>query len=394
MPSPADSLSTAVFFDPVTRSIAKIYLDTKHLTGQIYIRLRSIIENGGGRITPYKEAASIWIVDPEAPNTLGDPPLHVTVLYAPWLIACSKEGRFLGAEQGNWCGFRVPLEEPSPYPLAYPEPESTPAPKSKSFPVRNPVHFPSEQSVNRDQIVELDITKWTSTETNEAFKYPNIVPTISVWNLDLTGCPNSPHAHALDPPNSGGKRTYSDKELTWIVDTIQWCFNKYPDMTLNTVFEVLSKKGPHRTAAGYESRIRRHLEWFAGKSPLLAERLYEHADTIVIDSTDVSDDENPPLAVSRAAARDQGGYTPIGRGFNTDPKSTTFTEADRVAFIRFAAARPSGMEPTGIERPIDVWVQFARMHPHHSPSSWRTWHQHWQHDLKQAVEEYRKANSW
>ncbi|CAE6412379.1 unnamed protein product [Rhizoctonia solani] len=447
MPSPADSLSTAVFFDPVTRSIAKIYLDTKHLTGQIYIRLRSIIENGGGRITPYKEAASIWIngggritpykeaasiwiVDPEAPNALGDPPLHITVLYAPWLIACSKEGRFLGAEQGDWCGFRVPLEEPSLHPLAYPEPESTPAPKSKSFPVRNPVHFPSEQSepslyplaypepestpapkpksfpvrnpvhfpseqsVNRDQIVELDITKWTSTETNEAFKYPNIVPTISVWNLDLTGCPNSPHAHALDPPNSGGKRTYSDKELTWIVDTIQWCFNKYPDMTLNTVFEVLSKKGPHRTAAGYESRIRRHLKWFAGKSPLLAERLYEYADTIVINSTDVSDDENPPLAVSRAAARDQGGYTPIGRGFNTDPKSTTFTEADRVAFIRFAAARPSGMEPTGIERPIDVWVQFARMHPHHSPSSWRTWHQHWQHDLKQAVEEYRKANSW
>ncbi|CAE6460395.1 unnamed protein product [Rhizoctonia solani] len=394
MPSPADSLSTAVFFDPVARSIAKIYLDTKHLTGQIYIRLRSIIENGGGRITPYKEAASIWIVDPEAPNALGDPPLHITVLYAPWLIACSKEGRFLGAEQGDWCGFRVPLEEPSLYPLAYPEPESTPAPKPKSFPVRNPVHFPSEQSVNRDQIVELDITKWTSTETNEAFKYPNIVPTISVWNLDLTGCPNSPHAHALDPPNSGGKRTYSDKELTWIVDTIQWCFNKYPDMTLNTVFEVLSKKGPHRTAAGYESRIRRHLKWFAGKSPLLAERLYEYADTIVINSTDVSDDENPPLAVSRAAARDQGGYTPIGRGFNTDPKSTTFTEADRVAFIRFAAARPSGMEPTGIERPIDVWVQFARMHPHHSPSSWRTWHQHWQHDLKQAVEEYRKANSW
>ncbi|KAH7340372.1 hypothetical protein B0J17DRAFT_316509 [Rhizoctonia solani] len=394
MPSPADNFSATVFFDPVTRSIAKIYLDTKHLTGQIYIRLRSIIENGGGRITPYKEAASIWIVDPEAPNALGDPPLHITVLYAPWLIACSKEGRFLGAEQGDWCGFRVPLEEPPLRPLAYPEPESTPAPKSKSFPVRNPVPFPYEQSINRNQNTEVDVAKWSSAETNEAFKYPSIVPAIPVWNLDLTGCPNSPHVHALDLPNSAGKRTYSDKELTWIIDTIQWCFNKYPDMSLNTVFEVLSRKGSHRTNTGYESRIRRHLQWFAGKAPLLAERLYDYADTIVIDSTDISDDEGPPLAVTQAAARDQGGYTPIGRGFNTDPKTTSFTEADRAAFIRFAAARPSGIEATGTERQMDVWAQFAEMYPHHSASSWRTWHQHWQHDLKQAVEEYRRGSPW
>ncbi|KAJ1310289.1 hypothetical protein OPQ81_007029 [Rhizoctonia solani] len=134
MSSSTNNISTAVFFDPATRHIPKIYLDTKHFSGQIYIHLRSIIESGGGRITPYQETASIWIVDPEAPNALGDPPRGTTVLYAPWLIACSKKGYFLGSEQGDWCGFRVPLKESSPPPLSYPEPEPTPAPKPQSFP--------------------------------------------------------------------------------------------------------------------------------------------------------------------------------------------------------------------------------------------------------------------
>ncbi|KAG8764192.1 hypothetical protein FRC11_000046 [Ceratobasidium sp. 423] len=360
MPSLPDNISTAVFFDPIARRIAKIYLDTKHLTGRIYISLRSIIESGGGRITPIKEAASIWIVDPDAPNALGDPPHNIT--------------------------------EPSLPPLAYPEPEPTPAPKTKSFPVRNPVPFPPEQPINRSQNTELDASRWTSAETSEAFKYPGIVPPIPVWNIDLTGCPNPPHTHLLDPPNAGGKRTYSDKELTWVVDTIQWCLDKYPDMTLNTVCNVLARKGSHRTAEAYNSRIRRYLQWFADRSPLLTERLREYDDNITA-PVEGSDTGSPPPA-PQTATPDAQGHHWVSRGFTTDPKSTRFTDADRSAFIRFAAARPSGMEPTGMERSIDVWAQLARMHPHHSASSWRTWHQHWQHDLKQAVEEYRKANPW
>ncbi|CEL52313.1 hypothetical protein RSOLAG1IB_00853 [Rhizoctonia solani AG-1 IB] len=134
MPGSASDIAGAVFFDPITRRIPKIHLDTKHLAGQIYIHLRSVIENGGGRTTPYKEAASIWIVDPDAPDALGDPPHNVTVLYAPWLIACSKKGCFLGPEEEDWCGFRVPLAEFSPPSLSYPELEPTPVPKPKSFP--------------------------------------------------------------------------------------------------------------------------------------------------------------------------------------------------------------------------------------------------------------------
>ncbi|GAB1517507.1 hypothetical protein RhiTH_000556 [Rhizoctonia solani] len=100
---------------------------------------------------------------------------------------------------------------------------------------------------------------------------------------------------------------------------------------------------------------------------------------------ELSDTETPPV-------QDPRGQHLIGKGFNTEPKNTAFTAADRAAFIRFAAARPSGMEPTGMERSLDVWAQLAELYPHHSTSSWRTWHQHWQHDLKRAIEEYRQAN--
>ncbi|CAE6426040.1 unnamed protein product [Rhizoctonia solani] len=393
MSSLTDNISTAVFFDPVLRRIAKIYLDTKHLTGQIYIRLRSIIESGGGRITPMKEAASIWIVAPEAPNALGDPPLHITVLYAPWLVACSKKGYFLGAEHGDWCGFRVPLRGPSPHPLAYPEPEPTPAPKPQSFPVRNPVPFPSGQPTDHSRNTGLNVGEWSLAEISEALKYPSIVPQVPVWNIDLTGCPNPPHVHMLDLPNSVGRRTYSDKELAWITNVIQWCLSKYPDMPLSTVVEVLARKGSHRSVAGYDYRMRRHLAWFTERAPLLAERLQDYVDTLANVPIELSDSGSSLEATPQLATRDSRGTSSVIRVFTTEPKSTRFTAADRAAFIQFAAARPSGINPTGTERAGDVWAQFARKHPHHSIFSWRTWHQHWQHDLKRAVEEYRKANS-
>ncbi|CAE7206345.1 unnamed protein product [Rhizoctonia solani] len=395
MPNLAENISSSVFFDPVLRRIAKIYLDTKHLTGHIYIRLRSIIESGGGRITPMKEAASIWIVDPEAPNALGDPPLHITVLYAPWLIACSKKGCFLGAEHGDWCGFRVPSEGSSSRTLAYPEPTPAPAPgpsfKPQSFSVRNPVLLTSEQPTNPSQSTGLNLEVWPIEKTNEALKYPGVSLSVPVWRMDLTSCPNPPHVHMLDLPNSAGRRTYNDKELTWIVDTIQWCFNKYPNISLTSVSEVLARKGSHRTAAGYIYRLRFHLPWFAARAPLLAERLHNFDDAPA--PIELSDSGSPLEAPPRPAAGEPRAHTSVIRVFNTDPKSTSFTEAERAAFIRFAASRPSGMEPTGVERAADVWAEFARMHPRHSVQSWRTWHQHWQFDLKQAVAEYRQANS-
>ncbi|CAE6433069.1 unnamed protein product [Rhizoctonia solani] len=375
MPGSINNISTAVFFDPVARRIPKIHLDTKHLDGQVYIHLRSIIESGGGRTTPYKEAASIWIVSPDAPDALGDPPHHVTMLYAPWLIACSKKGCFLGSEQEDWCGFRVPLKESIPPSLSYPELEPTPAPKPNSFSVRNPVHLPSEQPTNHSQNTELNLAKWVSADISEAFKYPSVIPAIRVWQIDLTGCPNPPHVHTLDPLNAAGKRTYSDTELIWMVDTIQWCLNEYPDMSLNAVCEVLSRKVksslPYVDGQGYTARIRRYLQWFAGKSPLLAERLRDYHDTHVSAPIEVSDTETPPLPTVRTPTEETRGQHWVARGFNTEPKKTTFTAADRAAFIRFAAARPSGMEPTGMERSIDVWARFAAMYPHHSASSWR-----------------------
>ncbi|CUA72356.1 hypothetical protein RSOLAG22IIIB_01023 [Rhizoctonia solani] len=388
-----DNVATAVFFDPVLRRVAKIYLDTKHLPGQIYIRLRSIIENGGGRITPLKEAASIWIVDPEAPNALGDPPLHITILYAPWLIACSRKGCFLGAEHGDWCGFRVPLREDSPHPLAYPEPEPTPAPNLKPQPSHVP--FGSEQPIDHSR-TRLNVAKWSRVETNEAFKYPSIVPPVPIWSIDFTGCPTAPDAHTLGVLNGAGKRKYTDTELAWMTDIIQWCLGKYPDMPLTTVIEVLARKGSHRTAMAYDVHLRRYLGWFAERAPLLAERLQNYAETLAHAPIELSDSESSSQSMisrSRPSIQDSRELSSVARGFVTDPKSTKFTDADRAAFIRFAAARPSGMDPTGMERATDVWAQFARMYPHHSTSSWRTWHQHWRNDLKQAVEEYREANS-
>ncbi|KAJ1310290.1 hypothetical protein OPQ81_007030 [Rhizoctonia solani] len=163
-------------------------------------------------------------------------------------------------------------------------------------------------------------------------------------------------------------------------------------MTLYSVCEVLARKGSHRTAEAYNSRIRRHLQWFAGRSPLLAERLHEYNDTLLDVSAERSDSENLSFVAPRVSTQDPQGRHVLTRGFATDPKNTSFSDADRAAFIRFAAARPNGMEPIGVERQTDVWTQFAKMYPHHSSASWRTWHQHWQHDLKQAIEEYRKTN--
>ncbi|KAF8758757.1 Cytochrome P450 sterol C22-desaturase [Rhizoctonia solani] len=320
----------AVFFDPVARRIPKMYLDTKHLNGQIYIHLRSIIESDGGRTTPFKEAASIWIVNPDAPDALGSPPHGVTVLYAPWLIACSKKGRFLGPEQGDWCGFRVPSKGSLPPSLAYPEHEPTPAPKS--FPVRNPVPSPLEKTTNHSQNTELDVSRWLPMHISEAFKYPGIAPTTRVWQMDLTGCPNPPPVHTLDPLNAAGKRTYNDTELTWMVDAIQWCLNEYPDMSIYTVCEILGRKGTHRTTDGYSSRIRRYLQWFARKSPLLTKRLRDYDAIHISAPMELSDTETPPV-------QDPRGQHLIGKGFNTEPKNTAFTAADRAAFIRFAAAR-------------------------------------------------------
>ncbi|CEL52314.1 hypothetical protein RSOLAG1IB_00854 [Rhizoctonia solani AG-1 IB] len=178
-----------------------------------------------------------------------------------------------------------------------------------------------------------------------------------------------------------------------MADTIQWCINEYPDISLNNICAVLVRKGPHRTTEGYTSRIRRYLHWFAEKSPLLAKRVYDYNDAYVSAPIVLSDTESPPPPTVQTPTQHTQIQHSLGRAPGIEPKSTRFTAADRAAFIRFAGARPSGMEPTGMERSMDVWLRLAEMYPHHSVFSWRTWHQHWQHDLKRAVEEYRQANS-
>jgi hypothetical protein len=324
----------------------------------------------------------------------------VTVLYAPWLIACSKKGCFLGPEEEDWCGFRVPLtvstvhvapneltrlfhcsQEFSPPSLSYPELEPTPVPKPKSFPVRNPILLPSEQPVNRSQNTEHTIGAWSSSDVNEFFKYPSNVPPVRAWLVALSGCPSPPHVHTLDPLNSAGKRTYSDAELRWMADTIQWCINEYPDISLNNICAVLVRKvkspspyvdepnllnagpmkGPHRTTEGYTSRIRRYLHWFAEKSPLLAKRVYDYNDAYVSAPIVLSDTESPPPPTVQTPTQHTRIQHSLGRAPDTEPKSTRFTAADRAAFIRFAGARPSGMEPTGMERSMDVWLRLAEM---------------------------------
>jgi hypothetical protein len=72
MPGSASDIAGAVFFDPITRRIPKIHLDTKHLAGQIYIHLRSVIE---------VSALSIRVVlasqkFPLSNRTVGDEPRH------------------------------------------------------------------------------------------------------------------------------------------------------------------------------------------------------------------------------------------------------------------------------------------------------------------------------
>lgn len=125
-------------------------------------------------------------------------------------------------------------------------------------------------------------------------------------------------------------------------------------------------KGPHRTSEAYSSRIRRHLQWFADRSPLLAERLYNYQEENKIepsyDLVEPSDSDTPPRCVFNAAERARLG---------DEPKVTKFTREDWDSFIRFAAARPSGMEPTGLEKAADVWellaktVSFLNLHIFH-----------------------------
>lgn len=66
------------------------------------------VQDGGGRVTSKQDSASIWIVNPDAPYSLGEWKEGVPVLFAPWLFACAAQGSLLGRNHGNWCGFKVP----------------------------------------------------------------------------------------------------------------------------------------------------------------------------------------------------------------------------------------------------------------------------------------------
>jgi hypothetical protein len=100
------------------------------------------------------------------------------------------------------------------------------------------------------------------------------------------------------------------------------------------------------------------LQWFADRSPLLANLLGRYQDENGIeplnDIVELSDSETPPARPSYVPK-------PKDRPWPQDEiKTTKFTQEDCNNFIQYAAARPSGMEPTGTERAVEVWEAFAK----------------------------------
>lgn len=91
------------------------------------------------------------------------------------------------------------------------------------------------------------------------------------------------------------------------------------------------------------------------RSPLFADCWDKcRAEEVPYDVVELSDSDTPPPPsfASKSNEAWAGGEVEKSR-------TTAFTDVDWDNFIRYAAARPNGMEPTGSETAAGVWEAFA-----------------------------------
>ncbi|KAG9099544.1 hypothetical protein FS749_001031 [Ceratobasidium sp. UAMH 11750] len=357
-----------IFLDPITGQVLRIYLDTTHLRGDIFIKLRNIVESGGGCVTSSKEDASIWIVDPDTPHALGEGRDGATVLFAPWLLACVSHGSVLGTTEGNWCGFKV-------------------SPKNRVDTV------PRKDQKGK---ARLDLDHWPSHLKGTAMRTPaHSLPPVEA--IPLAEAPPAPPEDEWGALWADGKRNISLTEKSWMADVIEWCLAEYPGVNLAAVCDVLGSLGYHRSKDSYYIYIVRHLAWFADCSPHLTDLLLE---VQLENQTEMAHHMPPPKAPPKPKAPQPpkpkpGYYYEVANSSDDDTALAVrkpFTITDKANFIRFAAGRPHGMEPMAGEVSGDVWKALEKLYPNHSHKSWRTWHQHRRDELRVEVAAYRAAH--
>ncbi|QRW14814.1 C-22 sterol desaturase [Ceratobasidium sp. AG-Ba] len=401
------TLHSDVFTNPNTGRGLRIYLDTTHIKDHVFTTLRNVIESGGGCITSNKDDGSIWIVDPEAPYALDEWKDESTVvLFAPWLLACAAHGSLLGADEGNWCGFKV-------------------VPK-----VRPKIVIKQGQKKK----AKLHMDRWPTHLKNAALRVPlHSIPPVEAIPLDAA--PVVPLPEEWGIPRADGKRPMSTQERMWIAEVIEWCMTEYPGMNVSAMCEMMAMlvgpffmvtalfervhflQGWHRKKEGYQIWITRNMVEVAGRSPhfmdLLLKVQSENEAELVEDiqiptpaSSQTSKASHPQSqsqtpkstpAPKPPKAPKPGWYYEGVESSEADDNSwtssrTPFTDEDRMDFIRYAAARPNGMEAGPGENTADVWKAFVEKHPSHSHQSWRTWHQHRRAELKTEVARYRTSH--
>lgn len=100
----------------------------------------------------------------------------------------------------------------------------------------------------------------------------------------------------------------------------------------------------------------RHLIWFSDRCPRFREHMCKHQAECDADPLFNAAPSTPAAAPSSSKAP-QPQYNLSHAG--ETPSQTVFTDQDWDDFVRYAAARPNGMEPIGNETPAGVWKEFA-----------------------------------
>ncbi|KAF8602683.1 hypothetical protein BDV93DRAFT_523791 [Ceratobasidium sp. AG-I] len=387
-----------MFQDPITGRVVKIYLDQKHIQGQIYAALRNIVENGGGRITSKQDSASIWIVNPDAPYALGEWKEGVPVLFAPWLFACATQGSLLGTNHGNWCGFKVPPQNKAASGSQLPAQAVSHPITHKTPKLEPPIAHPTPQDSAKKKAKPkpkstLDFSRWTHQMTQTALGYPkDSFP--AVKDVDLSDIPIRPSSSQWGAANSAGKRAFSNEELEWMVGVIEWCLTKHPKMSGRAAVRIMGMVATHRSTDSYAMYVMRHLIWFSDRSPRFREHMRKHQAECDADPLFSVVPSTLNAASSSSAPQPQIQTPTVAQYPASLPhmNQTAFTDKDWDDFIRYAAARPNGMEPIGSETAAQVWKIFADKHRRHNFRSWRTWHQHRQDILTKKVHEFRMGS--
>ncbi|KAG9127947.1 Vacuolar protein sorting-associated protein 4 [Ceratobasidium sp. 392] len=270
-------------------------------------------------------------VDPDAPHALGEGRDGATILFAPWLLACTTYGGVLGAAEGNWCGFEV-------------------SPKNKVNAAPKPA---------QGRKAKLNLDSWPTHLKSIALRTPvHSLPPVEGIPLDeAPPCPPESEWGALW---SDGKRKFSPKEKAWIGDVIEWCLSEYPAMNLVAICDVMGLVGCHRSKESYHTYVPRHLEWLADRSPHLMDLLLK---VQAGNHTEINNHVPAPPRAPRVSKTPKPSYyyEPAYSSEDEDVwgVGNSFNETDKNHFVQYAAARPNGMEPMVGETALGVWTEFA-----------------------------------